>query len=208
MTDSSRDAAYIALVDALIALRQDPATQRFDEYLDYAESTSRIDAPTARALRWWQRQSVRGLADHLEEVLPGLLVALERADAAAKIAVDENETAWRAAAQQSQFAAQSSGEPAAQSTAQSSGEPAAQSAAHMAGPDKKHDVEAPAHEAQTMGAHSFRPEALEPQPTQTPSYYSEYPSEVMESHRPDVGAPDQRTFVAGLNVIPDGLRER
>jgi len=196
MTDSSRDAAYIALVDALIALRQDPATQRFDEYLDYAESTSRIDAPTARALRWWQRQSVRGLADHLEEVLLGLLVALERADAAAKIAVDENETAWRAAAQQSQFAAQSSGEPAAQS------------AAHMAGPDKKHDVEAPAHEAQTMGAHSFRPEALAPQPTQTPSYYSEYPSEVMESHRPDVGAPDQRTFVAGLNVIPDGLRER
>jgi len=200
MTDSSRDAAYIALVDALIALRQDPATQRFDEYLDYAESTSRIDAPTARALRWWQRQSVRGLADHLEEVLPGLLVSLERADAAAKIAVDENETAWRAAAQQSQFAAQSSGEPAAQS--------AAQSAAHMTGPDEKHDDDAPAHEAQTMGAHSFRPEALEPQPTQTPSYYSEYPSEVMESHRSDVGAPDQRTFVAGLNVLPDGLRER
>ena len=100
MADSRRDTAYAALVDALIALRRDPATERFDEYLQYAQETGRIDSPTARALRWWQRQSVRGVGDHLDEILPSLLVQLEAADQAALRAVDASDAAWRAAAGQ------------------------------------------------------------------------------------------------------------
>ena len=100
MTEPNREAAYAALVDALIALRRDQATERFDEYLDHARETGRIDEPTARALRWWQRASIRGLEEHLEGLLPGVLGQLERADQAAAAAVEMSDRAWRAAAGQ------------------------------------------------------------------------------------------------------------
>jgi hypothetical protein len=90
-----RSAAYADLLQALLAVRSDPATARFDAELAQAEAEGRIDGPTARALRWWQRETLRGLADHLSDVLPEVLDRLSAADAAARDAVDESEQSWK-----------------------------------------------------------------------------------------------------------------
>jgi hypothetical protein len=97
VTEPTRAAAYRALIDALIALRRDPATARFDEYLTEATAAGLIDEQTARALRWWQRESIRGVEEHLEELLPTVLQQLEAADQAAVRAVEISEHAWRVA---------------------------------------------------------------------------------------------------------------
>jgi len=89
-----RSAAYADLLQALLAVRSDPATARFDAELAQAEADGRIDGPTARALRWWQRESLRGLSDHLAEVLPELLDRLAAADDAARDAVRDSARSW------------------------------------------------------------------------------------------------------------------
>jgi len=208
VTDSGREASFAALVDALIALRRDPATERFDEYLDAAEATARIDEHSARALRWWQRQSLRGLADHIEEILPDLLVRLEQADAAAIAAVDESQAAWHAAAAQ---LADEHVHPETPAAANSDDRARAGDGAHDGA---SADANASAGAGAGAGADDAADDSARSgardsaAPAEIPSHYSEYPTEVMESHRPDVGAPDQRTFVAGLTVLPDGFREQ
>jgi hypothetical protein len=166
--------AYAALVDALIALRRDPATQRFDEYLEYATEAGRIDEPTARALRWWQRQSVRGVEEHLEGLLPVILRQLEAADQAAIRAVELSDQAWRAAA--GAHPPQSHSAPPEAQTVQP----------EMAQPEM---------------AQPEMPQPEQPEPVEQPA--ESVPQEQSDSSQAQDGAPVQRTLTAGLTVIPE-----
>ena len=94
MTDTGRPAAYADLLAALLAVRSDPATARFDTELAAAEADGRIDGHTARTLRWWQRESLRGLAEHLDTVLPQLLTHLAASDRVADESVRESASSW------------------------------------------------------------------------------------------------------------------
>jgi hypothetical protein len=67
------------LVGALIDARADPATARFDAELTDAVATGALSEETATRLRFWQRASVRAVADHARTVLPVALGALEAA---------------------------------------------------------------------------------------------------------------------------------
>ena len=78
-SDRSREAAYADLVAGLLDLRTDPATERFDAELAAAEEDGRIDAQTAKVLRWWQRESLRTMVEHARVVVPPTMMALERA---------------------------------------------------------------------------------------------------------------------------------
>lgn len=75
----SRETAYGDLVAGLLDVRRDPATERFDAELAAAEEDGRIDAQTARVLRWWQRESLRSVVEHARAVVPPTLLALEQA---------------------------------------------------------------------------------------------------------------------------------
>lgn len=77
VSDATRLSAYAELVVGLLDVRDDAAGRRFDAELAAAESTGRIDADTARAIRWWQRETVRGLVAHAQTVLPPTLLAIE-----------------------------------------------------------------------------------------------------------------------------------
>ena len=183
--------AYAALVDALIALRRDPATQRFDEYLEYATETGRIDEPTARALRWWQRQSVRGVEEHLEGLLPVILRQLEAADQAAIRAVELSDQAWRAAA--GAHPPQSHSAPAKAGTAQP----------ETAQPETAQPEKAQSETAQSVTAQSVtaQPVTEQPQPFEQQAELS--PQEQSDSSQAQDGAPVQRTLTAGLTVLPE-----
>ena len=75
--DLAERRVYADLVDGLVDARDDPASARFDAELDAAVADGEISAATARRLRFWQRASVRALADHTRAVLPTCLSALE-----------------------------------------------------------------------------------------------------------------------------------
>jgi hypothetical protein len=90
---SARESAYAELVAGLLDARDDVATARFDTELAAAQNSGHIDAATARALRWWQRASVRAVVDHARGALPPVLAALDQAQAAA---VDDLADAARA----------------------------------------------------------------------------------------------------------------
>jgi hypothetical protein len=90
-------AAYAELILTLVDARSDPATTRFDYELAEAVDGGRIDEQTARALRWWQRESVRGVRDHLADVLPPLLDALESSAARSATTFQSSAELWRAA---------------------------------------------------------------------------------------------------------------
>jgi hypothetical protein len=95
--DGVRSAAYGSLVEALLGVRADPATARFDAELAAAEAAGTLDPGVARTLRWWQRQSVQGVADHLAGVLPGVLTSLAAAERAAAEMVAASADSWAAA---------------------------------------------------------------------------------------------------------------
>ena len=94
MDDNGRSTAYADLLSALLALRADPATARFDAELAAAEANGLVDGSVARTLRWWQRESMRGLADHLAAVLPDLLTELLESDLAAAETVRAAQNSW------------------------------------------------------------------------------------------------------------------
>jgi hypothetical protein len=97
MDDNGRSTAYADLLSALLALRADPATARFDAELASAEAAGLVDGSVARTLRWWQRESMRGLADHLAAVLPDLLTELLESDRAAAETVRAAQSSWAVA---------------------------------------------------------------------------------------------------------------
>jgi len=94
LDDNGRSTAYADLLSALLALRADPATARFDAELAAAEANGLVDGSVARTLRWWQRESMRGLADHLAAVLPDLLTELLESDRAAAETVRAAQNSW------------------------------------------------------------------------------------------------------------------
>lgn len=88
---------YAAVVAALIDVRPDEATARFDEELAKALAGRRIDDETARTLRWWQRASVRAAETYAATVLPRVLEIRDEAEAHAKAEADEVAASWAAA---------------------------------------------------------------------------------------------------------------
>lgn len=74
---SARHQVYVDLVAGLIDAREDPASARFDDELDRAVAAGTVTAETARRLRFWQRASVRAMADHVRSVIPTAIGALD-----------------------------------------------------------------------------------------------------------------------------------
>jgi hypothetical protein len=87
--DLGRD-VWTDLVGGLIDARADPATARFDAELADAVAAGALPEETATRLRFWQRASVRAVADHARTVLP---VALGAIDAARREAQEDVEVA-------------------------------------------------------------------------------------------------------------------
>ena len=87
--DLGRD-VWTDLVGGLIDARADPATARFDAELADAVAAGALPEETATRLRFWQRASVRAVADHARTVLP---VALGALDAARREAEEDAEVA-------------------------------------------------------------------------------------------------------------------
>jgi hypothetical protein len=92
-----RAAAFSSLLAAVAGSRRDLASGRFDEELAAAEAAGSIDPVVARTLRWWQRESLRSVEDHLQSVLPTLLAGLEDAERDAAVAVAASAESWAAA---------------------------------------------------------------------------------------------------------------
>lgn len=90
----SLNQAYADLVAGVLEARRDLATERFDAEISVAEAEGRIDARTARALRWWQRESLRALVEHARTALPPALTALDQAQADAAQAAEDAAEAW------------------------------------------------------------------------------------------------------------------
>ncbi len=87
-------AAYADLVSGVLDARSDSATQAFDAEVAAAEADGRLDARTARTLRWWQRESLRSLVDHSRTALPPALAALGQAQAEAARGTAEAANSW------------------------------------------------------------------------------------------------------------------
>jgi hypothetical protein len=87
--DLGRD-VWTDLVGGLIDARADPATARFDAELADAVTAGALSEETAGRLKFWQRASVRAVADHARTVLP---VALGALDAARREAEEDVEVA-------------------------------------------------------------------------------------------------------------------
>ncbi|MCA1824839.1 MAG: hypothetical protein LC640_11395 [Frankia sp.] len=74
MTDES------ALAEDVLARYVDPATAQFDAALDAAD----LDETTRRTLRFWHRQSLRGVRDYAARVLPPMFSTVAEAQADAE----------------------------------------------------------------------------------------------------------------------------
>ena len=88
---------YTALVAALLGVRTDYASTRFDSEVAAALAANRLDVATARTLRWWQRASVREVEGYASGVLPVVLATRADADTTAAIGTDESAASWQRA---------------------------------------------------------------------------------------------------------------
>jgi hypothetical protein len=197
MTSSGADrsSAYADLLAALLAARSDPATARFDAEIAAAEAAGTLDGATARTLRWWQRESLRGLADHLGEVLPGLLVALVDAERAADQSVADSAAAWAGATGGRTDEGPDDGPHGGPPTGGGGGggggaEPPAPT--QTPGGSGLHEV---------VTALAPRHEGLHPVPEPPVADLRQ-----RSSTSASTGAPRQRLLVAGLTVLSDGAR--
>jgi hypothetical protein len=86
-----------ALVAALLGVRIDHASARFDAEIDAALAANALDVQTARALRFWQRASVQAVEDYTAGVLPVALAARGDADRQGLDDVIEAAAAWEKA---------------------------------------------------------------------------------------------------------------
>ncbi len=86
--------ALADLIALLSSMREDPVGEQFDQVLAEAENTHQIDASLARTLRWWQRQGMAAQAEYFAQVLPRILVALDEADAATELGLEQAQHAW------------------------------------------------------------------------------------------------------------------
>ena len=78
-----------------MAVRPDEATARFDAAVADAVATSRLDAETARALRWWQRASVRAAEAYAATIARGVFTLTDDARAAAAAETSEATASWQ-----------------------------------------------------------------------------------------------------------------
>ena len=97
MTDPAALDRYTALVAALLGVRTDYASTRFDAEVTAALTANRLDVATARTLRWWQRASVREVEGYANSVLPAVLATRSAADERASIESDESAASWQQA---------------------------------------------------------------------------------------------------------------
>jgi hypothetical protein len=88
---------YHALVAALLGVRTDYASARFDAEVTAALAENRLDVATARTLRWWQRAAVREVEAYAGSVLPAALATRKDADTIAAIDSDESAASWQQA---------------------------------------------------------------------------------------------------------------
>lgn len=94
---AARALAIAQALEALFAARHDDATARFDSELAAAAADGRVDEETARTLRWWQRESVRGARSYLADLLPGVLHADDAAQRRSRAQVDLAAASWQEA---------------------------------------------------------------------------------------------------------------
>jgi len=203
VADTGRSTAYADLLQALIAVRADPATARFDAELARAEADGRLDGPTARALRWWQRETLRGLTDHLADVLPDVLDRLADADDAARDAVHDSERSWQDATRSMPAAAIASGDGVSATTpthappgaAQPPGPERTDGGSHLRPVDPIDSLGSTSHDSPATGAPSV-PRLLRP------GFVP--PENAPEAHRPGMpGVPRTRLIAGGLTVAGD-----
>ena len=88
---------YTSLVSALLGVRPDYASTRFDAEVAAALAANRLDVATARTLRWWQRASVREVEGYANSVLPVVLATRSDADTRAATESDESAASWQQA---------------------------------------------------------------------------------------------------------------
>ena len=217
MADTGRSTAYADLLQALIAVRSDPATARFDAELARAEADGRLDGPTARALRWWQRETLRGLTEHLADVLPDVLDRLANADDAAREAVHDSEQSWQEATRSMPASAIASGDEVSAPTPHS---PSAHSSSGPAAPSAPSALptSAPSPDRPDSGSHlrpvdpidsleagttaSADPPAPQPPRLLRPGFVP--PESAPEAHHPAApGVPRARLIAGGLTVAGD-----
>jgi hypothetical protein len=86
-----------ALVGALLGVRTDHASARFDAEIAAALTAHRVDEQTARALRFWQRASVEAVEEYIGTVLPVAFTARDDADRQGSVDTAEAAAAWQAA---------------------------------------------------------------------------------------------------------------
>jgi hypothetical protein len=192
--------SWAALVTALVATRTDHATVRFDQVLAEAEAAGLIDGPTARTLRWWQRESVRAVSEHITDVLPDTIARMAASDAAARESVATSARAWNAV----------SPPVAAPAVAPAVGD----DRGHLGSPpevaDPGHDrplgtvttlpTRAPAGPQSTPDS----PHSHEPPPRPGPGFTSSLFTAGSSTPPGDNGAPQARLLAGGLTVLGDG----
>jgi hypothetical protein len=179
MSETTQGAAYADLLAAVLALRADPASERFDAELAAAEASGELDGATARTLRWWQRESVRAVGEHLAATLPDLLVSLEAAAHEAHDEVQASAASWaRAAGQASGHAHEAS----------RSDEPAAPARPAVIYPRGLEAGTEPAATGREPGAEPTMPSRVGPVGFTSPG---------------ESGAPRARLIVAGLTVLSE-----
>lgn len=156
------------LVGGLLDARSDPATARFDDELAAAVTSGAVTAEAAHRLRFWQRASVRALADHARHVVPVALGALD----AARLDAQQ----YVAGAADVLGAPEAAAEPHADDTAHeagapSGGEPAAQEPAAQRPAAQVPAAQVPAKEEppQTPDRRASTGAAPEPSTLETPS---------------------------------------
>lgn len=182
--------SWADLVAAAVSTRTDHATARFDEVLAEAEAAGTIDGPTARTLRWWQRESVRAVAEHVSTVLPGVIELMGEADAAARASVQASESSWNAVRPQAQAVA-----PAVGDDGRGLGsvpEPADRGSDGTLG---------------TVTSLPTRPPVDPPEPPHRPGpgFTSSLFTEGSATPPSDTGAPHARLLAGGLTVLGEGL---
>lgn len=84
----TKDSAGLAW--EVMAAFEDPATSTFDAVL----AAAGLDEMTARALRFWQRESVHNTRQYAASAVPAVLEAVGRAQADAQAATDRGTAAW------------------------------------------------------------------------------------------------------------------
>ncbi len=210
-------AAYASLVTALVGVRRDPATARFDAELAAAEAAGGVDPSVARTLRWWQRESVRGVEAHLAGVLPAVLTSLATAEHTALDAVASSAASWAAAT------GPEGGPPLPPpGPGPGSGTPADRGAPPGSGPagaERRPPVDpggapylrpvdigpttTPAPQAPRPLRPGFAPPS-DTRPTESPTPPSAVRPDGPVAHDSGPGgAPPRRLLVAGLTVLPD-----